>query len=157
MRESDDVAGGTVGAARYGRRVAEVQVRSKVPGGGALDVWVDVAGTVLTAAELVRLAVTEQVRALDGDAARGREVLDRQYLSDAEIREQAATGAIRPPAVPPPAPDPAREAARACQAFRQNVFAIFVGGRQVQDLDEQVTLGRGSRVVFLRLTPLAGG
>lgn len=132
-------------------------MRSKVPRGEAFDVPVDVAGMVLTAAELVQLAVTEQVRALDGDAARCREVLDRQYLSDAEIREQAATGAIRLPAVPLPAPDPVREAARACQAFRQNVFAIFVGGRQVQHLDEQVTLAGGSRVVFLRLTPLAGG
>jgi hypothetical protein len=137
--------------------VTEVQVRSRVPGGDAFDVLVDVAGAVLTAAELIRLAVTEQVRALDGDAARCREVLDRQYLSDAEIREQAATGAIRLPAAPPPAPDPAREAARACQAFRQNVFAILAGGRQVQSLDEQVTLGPGTRVVFLRLTPLAGG
>jgi hypothetical protein len=133
-----------------------VQVRGKVPGGGGEglpDVLVDLAAEVTTARELIRLAVTEQVRALRGDAARCRRALDRQYLSAADIREQAATGAVRMPA----APDVAAEVARAQRAFERNAFVVFAGGRQLRQLDEETRLPSGEPVVFLRLTPLAGG
>ncbi len=140
-----------------------VQVRGKVPGGGGEglpDVLVDLATEVTTARELIRLAVTEQVRALRGDAARCRRALDRQYLSAEDIREQAATGAVRMPAAVPAAPDEADvavEVARAQRAFERNAFVVFAGGRQLRQLDEETLLPSGEPVVFLRLTPLAGG
>lgn len=140
--------------------MVQVQVRGKVPGsgdGGLPDVLVDLAADVTTAAELIRLAVQEQVRALDGDAARCRRALDRQYLSAQEIRAQAATGVVRMPAGVPAAPDVAAEVARAHRAFELGVFVVFACGRQLRRLDEEIALRPGEPVVFLRLTPLAGG
>lgn len=122
--------------------MTEVQVRSKIPGGdGPPDVRVDVTGLTTTAAELIRLAVEEQVRLLRGDGARCRQMLDRQYLSMEEIREQAATGAVRMPAVvPETAPGVAEEIARAHRAFERNVFAVFADGRQLRSLSEEIAL-----------------
>lgn len=138
----------------------QVQVRSKVPGAngeGLPDVLVDLATDVTTAAELIRLAVEEQIRLLRGDAARCRCALDRQYLSAEDIREQAATGVVRMPADVQAARNVVAEVARARRAFERNVFVVFVGGHQLRRLDEEIVLRLGEPVVFLRLTPLAGG
>jgi len=135
-------------------------VRSKVPGAngdGLPDVLVDLATEVTTATELIRLAVEEQIRLLRGGAARCRCALDRQYLSTEDIREQAATGVVRMPAVVRTPRDVAVEVARAHRAFERNVFVVFVGGRQLRRLDEEIVLRLGEPVVFLRLTPLVGG
>ena len=110
-----------------------------------------------TAGELIRHAVEEQVRLLGSDAARCRSALDRQYLSTEDIRAQAATGVVRMPAGLPPDRDAAEEVARAQRAFERNVFVVFAGGRQLRRLDEAVVLRLGEPVVFVRLTPLAGG
>ena len=137
-----------------------VQVRSKVPGSNGDDlpeVLVGLATEVTTAAELIRLAVEEQVRLLRGDAARCQSALDRQYLSMEDIREQAATGVVRMPARVPAERDVVAEVARAHRAFERNVFVVFAGGRQLRRLDEEIVLRLGEPVVFLRLTPLAGG
>lgn len=140
--------------------VVRVQVRSKLPGAngeGIPDVLVDLAADVTTAAELVQLAVEEQIRLLRGEAARCRRALDRQFLSAEDIREQAAGGVVRMPAGVPAAPDVAAEVARAHRAFERNVFVVFAGGRQLRHLDEEVVLRLSEPVVFLWLTPLAGG
>jgi hypothetical protein len=140
--------------------MVQVQVRSKRPGAnddGLPDVQVDIAPEATTAAELIRLAVEEQVRLLRGDARRCRRALDRQYLSAEDIRAQAASGVVRMPASAPAVPDAAAEVARAHRAFERNLFAVFAGGRQVRRLDEEIVLGLDQPVVFLRLTPLAGG
>jgi prophage DNA circulation protein len=138
----------------------QVQVRSKVPGAdseGLPDVLVDLATDITTAAELIRLAVEEQIRLFRGDAARSRCALDRQYLSTEDIREQAATGVVRMPTGVPAARDVVAEVARVHRAFERNVFVVFAGGRQLGRLDEEIALRLGEPVVFLRLTPLAGG
>lgn len=46
---------------------------------------------------------------------------------------------------------------RAADAFEQNLILVLVDNRQMESLDQQVELKSGSEVVFLRLTPLAGG
>lgn len=133
---------------------------SKVPGAdgdGLPEVLVDLEADVTTAGELIRCAVEEQIRLLSGDAARRRRALDRQYLSMEDIRDQAATGVIRMPAGEPAGGDVVVEVARAQRAFERNVFVLFAGGRQVRRLDEEIVLRLGEPVVFLRLTPLAGG
>ena len=42
-------------------------------------------------------------------------------------------------------------------AFGRNGFFVFVGDRQVEDLDEELTLAETDVVSFVRLIPLAGG
>lgn len=136
--------------------MVDIEVRGRVPGRPGDDlpaVLVRLADDRATARELIGRAVREQVRELAADAARCHRALDRQYLSEGEIRAQAATGAVRPR----PAPDPAEAVARAHRAFARGTFTIVSGGRQVTDLDEVVALRLGEPVVFLRLVPLAGG
>ncbi len=140
--------------------MVDIEVRSRVPGtsgDGLPAVLVRLADDRSTVRELIRRAVEEQVRELRADAAHCRRVLDRQYLSDDDLRAQAATGAIRMPSQPPADPNVTTEVARAHRAFARGTFVIFVGGRQVVDLDEEVALRLGEPVVFLRLVALVGG
>ena len=45
----------------------------------------------------------------------------------------------------------------ALEAFGRNGFFVLVGGRQVDDLDEELELGADTDIRFLKLTPLVGG
>lgn len=45
----------------------------------------------------------------------------------------------------------------ACEAYEKNRVLILVGDRQTGSLEETITIGRGTEVVFLRLVPLVGG
>lgn len=45
----------------------------------------------------------------------------------------------------------------ACEAYSRNGFLILVNDRQAGGLDEEVTLGSGTEVTFLRMVPLVGG
>lgn len=47
--------------------------------------------------------------------------------------------------------------ARAVEAFESGRIIVIAGERQVDTLDEQVRLGEGAQVSFLRLVPLVGG
>jgi hypothetical protein len=135
-----------------------VLVRSRVPGGERLpDVLIELAQERTTVRSLIRAAVEEQVRCWSVDRASCRRLLDRQYLTDAEVRAQAATGVVRLPVHLEPEPDVEVEVARAWRAFERNAFALFVGGAQANGLDDELVLRLGEPVVFVRLTALAGG
>lgn len=139
--------------------MAPVEVRSRIPGtptDAVPAVLVDVAGLRTTVGELIGRVVEEQIRLLRTDNVRCRQILDRQYLSADDMRVQAAAGAVRMPS-PPTELSVADEVSRAHRAFADNVFVVFVGGRQAERLDEQVVLTPGEPVLFLRLTPLVGG
>ncbi len=45
----------------------------------------------------------------------------------------------------------------ALDSFAHNGFFVFVGDRQVQDLDERLTLAETDEVSFVRIVPLVGG
>jgi hypothetical protein len=135
-----------------------VEVRSRVPGGERLpDVLVELARERTTVRALIRAAVEEQIRAWRGDQTRCRALLDRQYLTDAEVRAQAATGVVRLPDRAETEPDVEAEVARAWRAFERGAFALFVGGSQADALDDEIVLRLGEPVVFVRLTALVGG
>ncbi|MFI1584839.1 hypothetical protein [Embleya sp. NPDC020630] len=53
--------------------------------------------------------------------------------------------------------EPERQYALAIEAFERNGFVVLVGDRQVEDLDEPVTLAGDTEIVFLRLIALVGG
>ena len=46
---------------------------------------------------------------------------------------------------------------RAVEAFVKNGFFILVGNRQVESLDEEITIRVDTEVSFIRLVPLVGG
>jgi hypothetical protein len=50
-----------------------------------------------------------------------------------------------------------KQAAIALEAFEHNGFFVFVDDRQVDDLDEELTLADTDVVSFVRLVPLVGG
>jgi hypothetical protein len=53
--------------------------------------------------------------------------------------------------------DPEKQTALALEAFARNGFLVLVGDRQVTELDEEIELGPGTEVTFLKLVPLVGG
>ena len=57
----------------------------------------------------------------------------------------------------PRAIDAATQLAKAIEAFQGNQIIMLVDDRQVESLDEEITLQPNTRVSFLRLTPLVGG
>lgn len=46
---------------------------------------------------------------------------------------------------------------KACEAFERNGFFVLVDDKQVESLDDAVTLQPGTAVSFVKLTPLVGG
>jgi hypothetical protein len=57
----------------------------------------------------------------------------------------------------PRAIDANAQFSKAVDAFQGNQIIMLVDNRQVESLDEEITLRSNTRVSFLRLTPLVGG
>jgi len=138
-----------------------VVVRGRLLGrGGIGNMMLDVAPAP-TARELIGAVVAAQ---LAGQGAVVWSDCSRLYLTDEEIAAMAAEGAVRL-GVPGETsvrtgevlPTVTAATARAVEAFRCGVFVMFAGSSQVGGVDETVRLRDGDRVVFLRLTALAGG
>lgn len=102
----------------------------------------------LTLRDLIRFRVREEVARYNADPASGLSGLVQP--SDAEAR---LNGYVRPRG----RLDWEAQAETAIQAFARNRFFVFVGDRQVDDLDEELALADDHVVSFVRLVPLAGG
>lgn len=118
--------------------------------------------STLTVAELIRLTVAEQIAALSVqhwlEQVSVREVLDRQYLSERDIRQQANEGAIlMPQASTPPELDVGVETERALKGFEARAFRVLHNGVMLQNLNDTVELSPPSSLAFIRLMPLIGG
>lgn len=114
--------------------------------------------------QLIRVTVLEQIQELRArrliDAQRARELLHRQYLSDADVEEQTDAGKISLPGkttTAVPEIDAEAEVRRACRASESGNYAIFVDGRQAATLSEIACFRTGSKILFLRTVPLVGG
>jgi len=109
----------------------------------------------LTMGELLAAVVREEVAAFH-DRQRERQ-LDR-VMSAGHISTDAATGKVDPGAKPrSPTVDATAAVATATLAFEDGLFFAFVDGRQVENLDAIVHVVPTSSLLFVRLTPLAGG
>ncbi|MGW6736175.1 hypothetical protein [Streptomyces sp. NPDC055013] len=53
--------------------------------------------------------------------------------------------------------DPEAQTEQALKAFAGNGFLVLVGDRQITDLDDEIELGLGTGITFLKLVPLVGG
>lgn len=72
------------------------------------------------------------------------------------VREEVARHHANP--VPRPRRmDWEKQAAVALESFAHNGFFVFVGDRQVEDLNERLSLAETDEVSFVRLVPLVGG
>lgn len=131
-----------------------VVVRGRIPGREGLgEIQLDVAPG-LTARDLIASAVATQL----SDEGQDWTNYARLYLTDQEITAMAAEGVVRVlPRNRPPRPSVDLAVERALKSFERRRFVMFVGTTQVSGLDDNLALRDGDRVVFVRLTALAGG
>lgn len=111
-------------------------------------------GDGFTLRELITRVVREQVRAF-GRREQARRLL--RVLSESEITEAVARGKIdlggREPGQPV---DEAAAVGAAIQGFEDGLYLVILDGTEQRELDRQVFPRADSKMVFLRLTFLAG-
>lgn len=113
-----------------------------------------------TPREIIRRRVEAEVEAVNAKRfafAQGH-AKTRSFLIDVEAA--SAEAILNLPLVPKRATPMARvetEAARAFAAFDRQQFIMLFDDRQIEGLDDEVTVTTTSKVVFLFLTPLKGG
>jgi hypothetical protein len=105
--------------------------------------------------EIIAQRVATEVEALN--ARQGAHDRNRSFL--VSVEPAAAEALLNLPGRPKPRPnfDNDHETKRAVEAFLARRFIMLVDNRQIDDLDDEVTLIPGSEVVFLYLNPLRGG
>lgn len=111
----------------------------------------------ITPRDVIRERVKAEVETLNARRAQARHDHDRtrSWLVDIGPTEEQ----LNPKARPRPSRhlDAAMEIERAHHAFLKRSFIMLFDDRQIDDLDEAVTVGPHSEAVFLYMTPLKGG
>jgi hypothetical protein len=111
-------------------------------------------GGPLTLRELIARVVRSEVSAFE-KRERARRLV--RVLSDREISEGAAKGKIDSGGRAPSGTVDAEAAVGAAlQGFEDGLYLVILDGEEQRDLDRQVYVNAESRMVFLRLTFLAG-
>ena len=111
-------------------------------------------GDRLTLRELITRVVRAQVAAFD-QRERARRFV--RVLTDAEIDEGAARGRVDPGGRPVTGPVDVEQAVGvALQGFEDGIYLVILDGVEQRDLDREVFVSAESKLVFLRLTFLAG-
>lgn len=127
----------------------DVRVRDETTSGDVLhELALQLSSERLTVAELIRTRVEAEVRAHHAsDAAE-----PYRGLVQPERHEERLNGPR-----PPKRIDPEKQVEVALDAFSRGRVLLLVDDRQVTELADEVVLGPGSAVTFLKLTPLVGG
>jgi hypothetical protein len=111
-------------------------------------------GGELTLRQLIEHLVRVEVSAFN--ARREERRLDR-VLSRADLDQGHANGRFAPEArTQAPAADADSAVGTALEAFEDGMYLVFIDDQEQHDLDQPVRLRPDSRVMFLRLTFLAG-
>ena len=114
----------------------------------------------MTPREIIRRRVENEVAELNNQRRMkaGATASTRSFLVDSgSSPPELLLNAKRSPKGPLALLDAESETDRALTAFGKRAFILLVDDRQVEDPDAAVTVGQGSEVVFLYLTPLKGG
>jgi hypothetical protein len=111
-------------------------------------------GGPITLRELITRVVRSEVSAFE-KRERARRLV--RVLSDREMSEGAARGKIDSGGRAPTGPvDEEAAVGAALQGFEDGLYLVVLDGEEQRDLDRQVYVKAESRMVFLRLTFLAG-
>jgi hypothetical protein len=100
----------------------------------------------LTLRELIRMRVREDVARFNA----GRSDRVTRLVKPDEAEREPRGGPRNGPV------DWEPHAEAACRAFTRNGFFVFVGGRQIERLDDEIDLSGDPSVVFLKLVQLVG-
>ena len=111
-------------------------------------------GENLTLRELIARVVRAEVAAFDR-RERARRLV--RVLSDSEIDDGATRGRIDPGGRPATGPvDVDHAVGAALQGFEDGLYLVILDGTEQRELDREVFVSPDSKLVFLRLTFLAG-
>jgi hypothetical protein len=111
-------------------------------------------GNRLTLRDLIARVVRTEVAAFD-QRERARRFV--RVLSDTEIAEGAARGRIDAGGRPATGPvNPEQAVGAALQGFEDGLYLVVLDGAEQRELDREVFITSSSKLVFLRLTFLAG-
>jgi len=114
----------------------------------------DAGGGGVTLRDLIARLVRSEVAAFH-TREQGRRLV--RALTTADIEHGAARGRIDPGGRPAgAAPDVEAAVGAALQGFEDGLYLVILDGVEQRDLDAQVYLNADSKLVFLRLTFLAG-
>lgn len=129
---------------------AAVKIYDEAPGGARRPAaTLRLASEQVTVRELIRRRVEQEVA--DFNARRDEVYQGLVQPSDSEQLLNGFKLKQRRPL------DPEAQVRIAEQAFQQNGFILLFDDRQVDHLDETVTVTPGSAATFIKLTPLVGG
>ena len=118
----------------------------------SIDVELDRRRVSLNA--LIAAVVRQQV-AVYNSKTDGRNLID--YLSPSDIASQSETGKVGFGAIYNDAEaDPEQAVETALLAFEDGIFAVFEGDRQIESINEMVTVDDAHVFTFIRLAFLAG-
>jgi hypothetical protein len=116
----------------------------------------DLGESGVTLREIIARVVRAEVAAFQ---QRQRDRLVFRALTERQIADAAKKGKVEMGGSEVPLQEVDEEAAvaTACQAFEDGMFLVLIDGEEQRSLDAQVFLKPDSRVMFVRLTLLAGG
>lgn len=146
-----------------------VEIKNKVVGQADKDISIpnlaiEILNEEITVSNLIKETVSEAIdhisQNLGYDVSQAQTALNRQYLSDADIQEQAQKGEVKLTQENDSEQEyisKAQEIKKARQAFDNGVYIIIVDGQQADSLDQVLHLTPTSKVSFIRITPLVGG
>jgi hypothetical protein len=124
-------------------------IRDETAAGRAVgSIVLEILGTV-TLRELIRLRVREEVARFNAEPTDRFRGLVRPTGAEEDLNGYRIRSSTRI--------DWELQADAAVTAFGRNGFFVLVADRQVDDLDEELTLDEASDVAFVRLLPLVGG
>jgi hypothetical protein len=124
-------------------------VRDETAAGRAVGSLVLDAPDAISLRELIRLRVREEVARYNAQPTDRFHGLVRPTEAEEDLNGYRMRG--RTPI------DWEKQADAAVTAFSRNGFFVLVADRQVEDLDEVLTLDEASEVAFVRLVQLVGG
>ena len=118
------------------------------------DLCYEIPGSPLTLIDLIRLIVTERVKAYNAKTPDSDIVA---LLTQEDIAEQAQTGKVgfgrRFNSINA---DPQKAVDAAVLAFTDGLYRVFINEQEVENLDEHLEIYEGSKIAFIRLTFLSG-
>lgn len=98
--------------------------------------------------ETVKICVADYIDRMD----KGEAVLSEEQIEDMSQIGKIAFGIV----YGEKKPDVQKAIETAVQGFEDGLFRVFLGDRELENLDEKVEFAEGNEITFIRLTMLAG-